>query len=57
MKKLKISIIFCLFGLPLTAFAASLVDSYLDGAKKVCKYDDGSVVYVSVTAQCPIMKI
>ena len=54
---MKTCTLFFLLALPLTAFSASLVNSYMDGAKKVCEYDDGSVVYVDVASQCPIMKI
>ena len=42
--------------LSFSAFAANLVDSYLDGNRKVCVYDDGSEVSVGVNQQCPYFK-
>ena len=46
---------FCFF--PFTSISATLEDSYIDGPKKVCVYDDGSKVYVGVADQCPRLKI
>ncbi|MEJ6259997.1 hypothetical protein PV079_27830 [Klebsiella pneumoniae] len=57
MKKFKFSLILCLCTLSISVYSASLVESYIDGAKKVCVYDDGSKVYVGVADQCPIMKL
>jgi len=57
MKKLMFSTLIGLFLVPLTSFSATLEDSYIDGAKKVCVYDDGSKVYVDVAGQCPRLKI
>jgi len=57
MKKIKYSVLVCLFAFPFSAFSAMLVNSYLDGPKRVCVYDDDSVVYVAITARCPQLKV
>jgi len=53
MKKILISTL-CLISF--VATAASLTNSYLDGAKRVCEYDDGSIVYVNISSRCPNIK-
>ncbi|MEH6533872.1 MAG: hypothetical protein V7735_21385 [Photobacterium frigidiphilum] len=40
-----------------TATAANLTNSYINGSRKVCVYDDSSTVSVGITEMCPYMKL
>ena len=52
---MKITVTLVLSFASVYALAGSAVESYLDGAQKVCVYADGYKVRVGIADQCPIL--